>query len=382
MGLFAAAALLLLWVLAGWPLWLAWRARRRPRPVRKSEIFPTASIIIPVRNGAPYLRRKLESVLAQDYPQDLLEILVVSDGSTDATESIAGSFSSRGVRLLRQPPRGKPAALNAALQVASGEIVVFTDVRQPLAPDSLRRLAACFADSEVGAVSGELRILGSDGSAEAAIGAYWRFESWIRRSLSQIDSMLGATGPFYAIRRWLVCPLPEEVLLDDVFLPLNAFFRGFRLVVEPEAVAWDYPTSLRTEFRRKVRTLAGNYQLLRYYPQLLGRRNRLWLDYVSYKLGRLALPFLLLMLFAGSLRLPDPWRPAVLAAQLAGYLLAAVDPLVPEGFVLKRLTAPAWTFLSMMVASVLALQVWFVPPQRLWVVTQTHVKEPPGRQDA
>ena len=380
MGLFVAAALLLLWVLVGWPLWLAWRARRRPRSVRKSEIFPTVSVIIPVRNGAAYLGRKLESVLALDYPANLLEVLVVSDGSTDATESVAESFSARGVRLLRRPARGKPAALNAALQLVSGEIVVFTDVRQPLEPASLRRLVACFADPEVGAASGELRIMQGDNSAEAAIGGYWRFESWIRRSLSQIDSMFGATGPFYAMRRSLVRPLPEEVLLDDVFLPMNAFFHGFRLVVEPEAIAWDYPTSLRSEFRRKVRTLAGNYQLLRYYPQLLGTRNRLWLDYVSYKLGRLALPFLLIMLFAGSLRLPEAWRSVALAAQAAGYLLAAADPLVPEHFMLKRLTAPGWTFLTMMAAALLALQVWFVPPQRLWVVTEARIKEPSGSE--
>src|SRR5205085_1070151 len=105
-------------------------------------------------------------------------------------------------------------------------------------------------------------------------------------------SIPGATGCIYAMRRNLAVPLPSGVLLDDVFLPFAAFFKGFRLILEPAAKAYDSPTSLDTEFRRKVRTQAGVYQLLRYYPQLLGPGNRMWLDFCSHKLGRLALPWL------------------------------------------------------------------------------------------
>jgi cellulose synthase/poly-beta-1,6-N-acetylglucosamine synthase-like glycosyltransferase len=274
------------------------------------------------------------------------------------------------VRLLALPAAGKPSALNAAIQAATGEILFITDVRQPLEPASLRRLVACFADPRVGAASGDLVLMQGETAGEAAIDAYRRFESWLRIKLSTLDSMFGATGAIYAIRRRLVRPMPADLLLDDSYLPLHAFFQGYRLVFEPEARAYDYPAPVATEFRRKVRTLAGVWQLLKYYPQLLGPANRMWLDFVSYKLGRLLLPFLLLAVAASSFFLPGPWRTAALGAQATGYLAALADPLVPERFALKRLTGPARTFVVMMAAAALAVQVWFVPAQRLWKVTQ------------
>jgi hypothetical protein len=230
-------------------------------------------------------------------------------------------------------------------------------------------LVSNFADPAVGVVSGELLIGAGASEGARTVGLYWRYESWIRDRLSQLDSMFGATGPFYAMRRALFVPLPGDVLLDDMFLPLSAFFRGYRLVCDPRARAFDVPTSARTEFTRKVRTLAGNYQILRFYPQLLGPRNRLWGDYVSYKLGRLLLPFALLAMLVGGALLPDPGRLPVLAPQLAGYALALLDLAVPEGAALKRLTAPAATFVTMMVAALGALSIFVVPPRRLWKVT-------------
>lgn len=370
MTAFLVSAALTVWVLAGWPCWLAWRARRSPRPFARDGPPAPVSVLIAVRNGDAHLRRKLESVLALDYPRDCLEIIVASDGSTDQTEAIARELAPRGVRLLALPAAGKPSALNAAIQAATGEILFITDVRQPLEPASLRRLVACFADPRVGAASGDLVLMQGETAGEAAIDAYRRFESWLRIKLSTLDSMFGATGAIYAIRRRLVRPMPADLLLDDSYLPLHAFFQGYRLVFEPEARAYDYPAPVATEFRRKVRTLAGVWQLLKYYPQLLGPANRMWLDFVSYKLGRLLLPFLLLAVAASSFFLPGPWRTAALGAQATGYLAALADPLVPERFALKRLTGPARTFVVMMAAAALAVQVWFVPAQRLWKVTQ------------
>jgi cellulose synthase/poly-beta-1,6-N-acetylglucosamine synthase-like glycosyltransferase len=369
----AGLALMIFWVLAGYPLWLRQRARRRPRPVQRDQQERSVSVIIAVRNGERYLRAKLQSVLAQDYPADKVEILVVSDGSTDATEAIARQFAPR-VRLLVQLPSGKGAALNLAIPQATGEILVLTDVRQQLAPDCIRRLVACFGDPRVGAVSGELRIRNPETAEEISIGLYWRYESAIRRWLSACDSMLGATGPIYAMRRELATPLPPGILLDDMYLPLQAFFRGYRLVQEEAAIAWDYPTALDTEFRRKVRTLGGNYQLLYLMPQLLSPANRLWLDYVSYKLGRLLLPVALAGIFAASWFLPPPWRTALLAGQAAFYGLALVDLALPQGAPGKRLTSAVRTFVVLMAASACALSVLLVPPQRLWKVTQTPVR--------
>lgn len=299
----------------------------------------------------------------------------MSDGSTDRTDAIAGEFSGQGVKLLRVPFGGKPAALNAALEVVGGEILLITDVRQVLEQQSVRRLIAGFADPQVGVISGELLFMDSATNEEANIGSYRKFENWIRRQLTLVDSMLGATGCFYAIRRKLARPLPPETLLDDVYIPMGAFFAGYRLVAEPEARVYDYPTSLATEFPRKVRTLAGNYQLLKLYPQLLGPKNRMWTDFVSYKLGRLMMPYLLLALLISSFWLPPVWREAFVGAQLAGYGMATIDGWLPEGLALKKVTALARTFGVMMLAALCATSVLFVPAQRLWMPTQMPVKK-------
>jgi biofilm PGA synthesis N-glycosyltransferase PgaC len=202
------------------------------------------------------------------------------------------------------------------------------------------------------------------------VGLYWRYESWIRKNLSRVDSMLGATGPIYAIRRALAVPIPPEILLDDVYLPLTAMFRGYRLVHEESAKAFDFPTALGSEFRRKVRTQAGIYQLLGRFPALLIPGKRLALAWVSLKLGRLWLPFILLTLLVSSFGLPDPWRAAALAAQAAFYAAAALDRIVPEGTLLKRLSSPVRTFVVLVLAALSAVAVFFVSPASLWKETK------------
>lgn len=369
------AAMLLGYIMVGYPLLLRVLARRHGRPHRRGDITPSISVIIAAYNGEKYLAAKLESVLALDYPAERMEVIVVSDGSTDRTDEIARQYEDRGVRLLRVERGGKPAALNAALPQASGEVLVLTDVRQLLEADSVRRLVSGFADAEVGVVSGELVIRNAQSGAEAEIGLYWRFETWMRDQLSRLDSMFGATGPFYAIRRELAVRIPPDMLLDDVYLPLTAYFRGYRLVMENRARAYDIPTSRDTEFARKVRTLAGNYQILRAFPGLLGPQNRMWLHFVSYKVGRLLLPWLLLVLLVGSLRMEEWARPWLVWPQIGGYGLALLDDWVPSGGNLKRITSPLRTFLVMMVAAMMALKVFFVPPRTLWKVTSASTPE-------
>jgi cellulose synthase/poly-beta-1,6-N-acetylglucosamine synthase-like glycosyltransferase len=364
------------YVIVLYPLLLGWRARVAPHCVAAKPAKTSVSVMIAVHNGQQYLAEKLDSVLAVNYPRELLQILVVSDGSNDATEQIARDYAARGVELVAIPRGGKCAALNAGAQRATGDILLLTDVRQQIAPASVQLLVDCFSDPSVGVVSGQLVIRDGSTNAAADIGLYWRLESWIRRQLSAVDSMFGASGSFYAIRRSLYVNLPLDILLDDMYLPLSAFRRGYRLVLEPRALAFDFPTSLETEFRRKVRTLAGNYQILLRYPWLLGPENRMWIHFISYKFGRLLLPPALLAIAISSFFLPPRWAGIALAAQGAAYGLALIDPLLPKRFPLKRLSSPARTFAAMMIATVCGLQVFFVPARQLWKVTGASA---PGR---
>ena len=369
MLLFLVCAGCILYVLAGYPVALGFLARRRRRPVRKGLELPTVSVIIPVHNGCRLVEKKLESVLALDYPRELLEVIVVADGCTDETETLVQRFRHGPLRLISIPRSGKPAALNAGVSRASGEVLLMTDVRQQLHPESLRKMAACFEDSEVGVVSGTLVFREGTSQDEADIRLYWRYESWIREKLSEIDSMFGATGPFYAIRRNLFVPLPDDILLDDVYLPMMAFLRGYRLIVEPAARATDYPMTSAREFGRKVRTLGGNYQLMLRLPVLLTRRNRLLWHFLSYKFGRLLLPWLLTVMLATSFLFPGPWSTILVCMQISFYLLAALDPKVPQDIFLKRISSPSHTFVMLMAATVRGLLVLFVPARTLWKVT-------------
>ncbi|MCS6951839.1 MAG: glycosyltransferase family 2 protein [Bryobacterales bacterium] len=366
-AVFLGAAAGLIYVVLLYPLLLALLARWFPKPVVRRWEPRTVTVIIAARNAERWIRRKLESVLASDYPRELLDVLVVSDGSTDRTEEIVRSFADRGVRLLVVPSGGKPAALNAAFPHARGELLLLTDVRQILEPDCLKRLVCVMADPTVGAVSGNLIIRPGASEEERSTGLYWRYETWIRRNLSRVDSLLGATGPIYLVRRDLVQPIPPDQLLDDVYLPLSIHLKGYRLVLEEDAVAYDEPTTVASEFRRKVRTQAGVLQLLWTFPGLFGRANRMRFHFVSLKLGRLALPYLLAALLISALAMPAPWRWMLAGPQLAAYGIALADFVVPRGWRLKRLTAPARAFGALVLAALFALSVLVVPPRSLWV---------------
>jgi biofilm PGA synthesis N-glycosyltransferase PgaC len=360
------------YILFGYPLLLALFTERLRRPIHRAPVTGPVSFLIAVRDGEQFLEAKVESILALDYPRHLMEILVISDGSTDRTEAIARGLAPNGVRLLAVPSAGKSAALSIGINEARGDFLVFTDVRQRLAPESLLLLLENFADPAVGVVSGALTILDPATHEEADTGLYWRYELWIRDHLSQIDSIFGATGAYYAMRRELAVPIPKGMLLDDMYLPLSAFLKGYRLVVDVRAKAFDQPTGLDNEFRRKVRTLAGNYQILLAWPGMLGPANRLWFHFWSYKFGRLLLPFALLLMLGAGFALPQPWSYAIVGAQLSFYCMAIADRWIARSFPLKRLTSPIRTFVTLMGAGVWALSVFFVPSERLW--KQTHAK--------
>lgn len=374
--IFFAAAAFILYTLFLYPLLVHLLAARRPRPTRKEFLPRTVSVLLPVWNGEQYLARKLDSLLSLDYPQELIDILVISDGSTDGTAAIARSYASRGVRLIEQPRGGKALCLNAGLAHATGEILFLTDVRQPIDPGSLRALVECFADPTVGAVSGELIIRDGQTLEEASAGLYWKYEKWLRKRLAVIDSVLGATGCIYAMRRELAAPLPAGCLLDDMYLPLLAFHAGYRVGFEERARAYDEPAAMNSEFRRKVRTLAGNYQLMGFLPWLLTPSNRLLLHYLSHKVARLVLPFALLALLGSAWMLPYPWKWICGGGQVLFYGIAVTDRWLPDGSPWKRLTSPAWTFTVLMAASFWAASILFRPKADFWGRTQVRGSRP------
>jgi len=365
-AVFVLSAAAITYTIAGYPLLLlVLRSLKRREPVLRQWTPRTVTVLLAVYNGEAWISRKIESLLGLDYPRELMHILVLDDGSTDRTAEMVKRVADPRVELVTLPHGGKASALNAGLLHAEGEILFFTDVRQALDPVSLRRLVERFADLQVGVVSGELVIRKGD-LEEEAVGLYWRYEKWIRQRLSEIDSVAGATGCIYAMRRELAVPLPPDTLVDDMYLPLSAFLRGNRVVFESEAKAFDEPTTPAVEFRRKVRTLAGNFQILVDLPRLLSPSNRMWFHFVSHKVLRLFLPYALILVGVSSFALPSPYRAPVLAAQACFYLVAMADMFVPANWPLKRVSGIARTFVVLMCATLCAPAAVLLTRRTVW----------------
>lgn len=321
---------LLAYVYAGYPLIAALRAHLRPKERRVARIEPTVSIVVVAFNEAERIHERIENLLALDYPADHLEIVIASDGSTDRTVAEAAAFHDAGV-IVRSfaTRRGKAAVLSTVVPSLRGEIVLFADARQRFEPETLRALVSNFADAQVGAVSGELLLATRGRTAAAGHGTafYWRYEKFIRSAEGQVDSTVGATGAIYAIRRSLFEPIPDDTILDDVLIPLRIARRGFRVLFEPRARAYDWtsPTAAQ-EFMRKARTIAGTFQVFARERWLFNpRENRLWFETMSHKALRLALPLLHAAVFGASFLLVDLWFFRVaFAAQSTFYAAALV----------------------------------------------------------
>jgi poly-beta-1,6-N-acetyl-D-glucosamine synthase len=353
----------------GYPAWLYMRARFRPRSVRRAPITPDVSIIMAVYNGAKYLPQKLRNLNELDYPKDRMETIVVSDGSTDGTDSILAAHAhERFQALVLTEHRGKAAALNQGICAAKGTIFFFTDVRQMIAPNALRNIVSNFADPAVGCVSGELLFGKAAMSASSdGMGLYWKMEKRVRYWESLSGSSVGVTGAIYATRSGLTPQLPEGTILDDVYIPLRIVRQGARVIFESRAVAWDdAPEQVEREFQRKVRTLVGNYQILQIAPWVLSGENPLRFEFVCHKLLRLLVPFALVSAFIASMFLRPVLYRVAFDVQIAVCLLAALASLHPRLGIITRFANVSLAFLVLNAAAAVALFYFVSGKKQVW----------------
>jgi biofilm PGA synthesis N-glycosyltransferase PgaC len=355
--------LLLAYTYLGYPVVIGLLARLfplrlPPRPTPPDAELPTITVCLPAWNGGAIIEKKLESLLAQDYPADKLDIVVYCDGCSDDTEAVARrvAASPRAAgRITVEAPSdrcGKPTGLNRIRALARGELLLLNDVRQPLSPNAARALSAPFIHPEVGCTTGNLILAGGAGS-----GVYWRYENWIRRQESRFRSVVGMTGPIAMVRRAELPELPRDVILDDVWIPMTLRLQGRRVLFVAEAEAHDAAFEDDREFKRKVRTLAGNYQLFSMLPALFSPgRNPSWFETMSHKIMRLVAPWLLVVLavtsVAGALSSTGALAAAMTVlclAQVAFYVAALAGK---RG---GRLAGVARTFVVMNVAALVGL---------------------------
>jgi cellulose synthase/poly-beta-1,6-N-acetylglucosamine synthase-like glycosyltransferase len=256
--IFWASVALCAYVYAGYPVVLWALARVAGRPPRKGEVTPAVSVVIAAHNEERQIASKLENTLALDYPRERVEVVVASDGSTDATEEIVSRYAARGVRLLPLARCGKMRALNQGVALASGEVVVFTDANAELEPRALRELLAPFADASVGGVCGNQkygRPSDSGDSAGAGENLYWTYDKYLKHLETQVGSTVAADGSLYALRRELYVQIEDGAQADDFAVSARVVTEGRRrLVYEPAAVSFEPPPAESDlEFRRKVR---------------------------------------------------------------------------------------------------------------------------------
>lgn len=299
------------------------RRRDRRVPPLPGNAEPGVSLIIPVHNEVAQLPAKLENLRALDYPRERLEIVFISDGSTDGSEAWLAAHAADCTLLALPRCGGKAQALNCGVAAARHPLLVLCDAATELAPDAIRKLARHFQDERVGVACGALEFRATPDSA-ATEGVYWRYECLLRLMEARLGATLTASGALYALRRACFSPLPAHTLIDDFVLPMAARARGYRVVFDPEARAWDFAASqVEGEFRRRVRLAVGSFRALGALLRAPADLRTRW-AFFSHKVLRWFAPFLMLALLAGSLALAaHPFYATALAAQAAFYLWAA-----------------------------------------------------------
>jgi glycosyltransferase involved in cell wall biosynthesis len=362
----------ILYTYVGYPVLMQMVARVRPRPWAVAPITPSVSIVLAVHNGVSLLPGKIQHLLNLDYP-NIQEIVVVSDGSTDGTAELLALQRHPSIKaIVLGEHSGKAVAINAGIEHATAEVILFVDIRPEIAPGAILQLVRNFADGKVGCVSGNLKLRDEDHDlTSAAVGGfYWRYEQWIRTCEAIRDSPVGVYGGFYAIRRKLAVQLPAGIILDDMFQPLSVIRQGYRSVLDRQAFVYDtWPKKVEGEFHRKVRTLAGNFQLFQVAPWTLTPQNRVFFQLVSHKVMRLVVPYLLVLMLISTCALSagSPLYIAFAILQIIGWTVATIS-LRYRIPVLHRVAAPASALLVLNAAAVVGLHKFLFTRGPLWKI--------------
>jgi cellulose synthase/poly-beta-1,6-N-acetylglucosamine synthase-like glycosyltransferase len=355
----------LVYLYVGYPAFLQVLALVRPRPVLRDTVTPSVTVLVPAHNEVAVIEEKVRNTLASDYPPERLEVLVISDGSTDGTvervRRIAadlrkawtlGPGGDRArpprVRVLDLPRMGKGRALNEGAAAANGEILVFTDANVSLLPDALRELVANFADPRVGAVCGDKRYrsgrAAAGGGTARGEGLYWRYDRWVKRLESRVGSAFASDGALHAVRWELYRPIRNPASADDMAISMPVVLQGYRLVYEPRArVVEAAPHDPAGEFRRKIRVTNHSMRALLDLGPALWGSGFYSVQLLSHKFLRHLSPLFLAGVLGGSAlgaRTGDPWMELLFAAQLLFYALAI------GGYLLRRSEAGSRTTLA------------------------------------
>ncbi|MGB0936508.1 MAG: glycosyltransferase [Colwellia sp.] len=292
-----------------------------------SKYYPDISIVLCMYNAADQITARIDNILASNYPKKNINIVIVSDGSTDHPEKIIEKLNYPNITLISyENNQGKSYALNQGIKHVTTELVAFADIRQTFHPDALYNLSIHFADKTIGAISGNLEISLDAHNPQSDPGLYWKYEKWIREKESDLNSMLGVTGAIYMARSSLLPKIPEDTLLDDMYIPLSMVKQGYKIKFDSKAIAYDVSSSSTAEeFNRKVRTLAGNFQLMTQLPWLLSmRKNPLFFQFFSHKVLRLFTPYFLITILISSYYAENILIKSFLSLQLGFYLYSVL----------------------------------------------------------
>jgi len=343
--IFWTAAGLTVYAYAGYPILVFLISRMFPKPVLRAPYLPTVSVIIAAYNEEKDIRAKLLNTLQLDYSSNALEIIVVSDCSSDGTDSIVLEFADRGVKLVRQSDRrGKTAAQNLAAEHASGEIILFSDATSMYQPNVLKEMLPNFADPGVGCVAGKL-VYVDESASGVGDGArkYWNYETFLKESESRARSLIGVSGCMYAVRRQAYVPMYEEAC-SDFYVCTMLYRQGLRTVYQPSAVCFE-DTNTRTadEFRMRVRIISQTFGDLWRNREMMNpcRSGFYAVQLISHKLLRYAIPLLLAFVFltSGILAFESVFYALAFALQLIFYLIAIADWAVQKRGVDVKLAA-------------------------------------------